>query len=108
MVETQKGPCVLILNQYAYIRKEKTIHSSGQLEAFKNKVDDKSRKVGGKQCIMTLDGYVVPLQMRAGLAYLDMHPPSDHELETLPHVVLTSDMDWDPSVLDNEFDLAHE
>ena len=64
---------------------------------------------------MTLDGYVVPLQMRAGLAYLDMHlayldmhPPSHNELETLPHIVLTSDMDWDLSVLDNEFDLAND
>ena len=87
MVETQKGLCLLTLNQYAYVEKGKTINLSGQLEAFKNKVDDKSRKVRGTQCIMTLDGYVVPLQMRAGLAYLDMHPPSDNELE-ISHIVL--------------------
>ena len=33
-----------------------------------------------------------------------MKSPSDHELDTLPHVVLTSDMTWDPSVIDNEID----
>jgi hypothetical protein len=31
------------------------------IEAYKNKVDDRSMKVGGKQCIRTNDGYVIPL-----------------------------------------------
>ena len=35
---------------------------------------------------------------------MDMHPPSDEEYDTLPHVVLTSDMDWDPAVVNNELD----
>ena len=35
---------------------------------------------------------------------MDMHPPSDEEYDALPHVVLTSDMDWDPAVVDNELD----
>ena len=30
-----------------------------------------------------------------------MRPYTDHEWETLPHVVLTSDVNWDPTVLDN-------
>ena len=29
-----------------------------------------------------------------------MRPYTDHEWDTLPHVIWTSDMDWDPSVLD--------
>ena len=36
---------------------------------------------------------------------MDMHQPSDEELDELPQVVLTSDMDWDPSVVDNDLDL---
>ena len=36
---------------------------------------------------------------------MDMHLPSDDELDDLPHMVLTSDIDWDPSILDNEMDL---
>ena len=105
VVQTQRGPICLIMNQYAYLGKGKTIHSCSQIEHFGSDVNDKSLKItGGKQRIVTLDGYVIPLQIRGGLAYLDMHPPSDHELETLPHSILTSDSDWDPSCLDNEID----
>ena len=39
--------------------------------------------------------------MIQGLPYLKIRPPTDHELESLPHVVLTSDQDWDPNVFDN-------
>ena len=34
-----------------------------------------------------------------------MTKPTDHDLEIYPHVIFTSDMDWDPSILDNEIDL---
>ena len=30
-----------------------------------------------------------------------MRPYTDTEWETLPHVIWTSDMDWDPSILDS-------
>jgi len=30
-----------------------------------------------------------------------MRPPTDEELETLPHVLLTSEEDWDPRVLNH-------
>ena len=48
LVQSQKGPNILIMHQYAYHGKGKTIRSSGQTENFKNHVDDRSRKVGGK------------------------------------------------------------
>ncbi len=32
-----------------------------------------------------------------------MQPPTDQELDELPHVVLTSDQDWDPTTLDHEY-----
>ena len=69
-------------------------------------VDEKSRKLrqGGQQCLTTVDGYKIPLSIRRGLPYMDMYPPSDHELDSLPHVVLTSDADWDPTMADNEID----
>jgi hypothetical protein len=35
---------------------------------------------------------------------MDMHPPSDHELDTLPQVVLTSNANWDPNMADNEIE----
>jgi len=72
------------------------------MEHYKNKVDDRSCKVGGTQCITTNDGYVFPMDIRDGLPYLTLRPFTDEEWETLPHVVMTSDEDWDPSVLDNK------
>jgi hypothetical protein len=87
------------MHQYAYTGKGKTIHSSGQLEWYKQEVDDKSIKVGGKQCIKTLDGYVIPLVIKSGLPYVKMRPYTNKEWDSLLHVVLTGDGNWNPSVL---------
>ena len=100
-VSTQKGPAILIMNQYAYHGLGRTIHSSGQIEAYKNKVDDRSMKIGGNQCIRTLDGYLIPLDIINGLPYLKMVPPTDTEMKELPHIIFTPANAWDPKILDN-------
>jgi hypothetical protein len=64
-------------------------------------VDDKSIKVGGKQCIKTLDGYVIPIDVKSGLPYVKMRTYIDKEWDSLPHVILTGDGAWNPSVLDH-------
>ena len=102
VVNTQKGEVIVIMNQYAYPGKGKTIHSSPQLEAHKQIVHDKARKVGGQQHIQTLDGYIIPLNIRSGLPYMTMRPFTNKEWDELPHVILTADTDWDPSILDDE------
>ena len=102
-VETNRGAAILILHQYAYHGIGRTIHSAGQIEYYKNTVDDRSIKVGGRQCIRTLDGYILALDIWNGLPYLRMVPPSDQEFEDLPHVILTPADAWDPCVLDNDF-----
>ena len=104
VVKTQQGPVVAVFHQYALYGKGPTIHASGQLEKYKNLVDDKSLRVGGKQCITTLDGYVLPLQVQQGLARLPIRPFTDREWDTLPHVIMTDDLDWDPTVLDYSHD----
>ena len=105
LIQTQRGPIIGIMHQYAIYGKGKSIHSSPQLEHYGIKVDDRSLKVGGGQRITTLEGYVIPLQFRNGLAYFETKKPTDNDLEEYPHVILTSDTDWDPSILDNEIDL---
>ena len=102
LVQTQHGPVVAIIHQVAYHGKGSTILSSGQMEAYKIKVDDRSVHVGGKQHLETLEGYIIPIQCRNGLPYIEMQPPTDQEMDELPHVVLTSDQDWDPASLDHE------
>ena len=72
---------------------------------FGNDVNDKSMKVpGGLQRITTEEGFCIPLNIKAGLPYMSMRPYTDDEWDDLPHLVLTSDIDWDPSILDNTID----
>ena len=103
-MSSNKGPFIGIFNQYAYLGQGKTIHSTGQLQWFKSDVDTSSSKVGGKQRIKTIDGYTIPLSIRGGLPYFDMTKPTQEDLATLPHVIMTSDIEWDPTVLDSEGD----
>ena len=101
VTRTQHGEVIVIMHQYAWHGKGRTIHSSGQLEHFQNKVDDRSYKVGGYQRIKTLDGYTIPLDIKSGLPYMKLRPYTDDEWDALPHVLLTSDDEWDPTVLDH-------
>jgi hypothetical protein len=45
----------------------------------------------------------MPLSIQNGLTRLKIRPYTDQEFETLPHVKMTSELEWDPSVLDHEF-----
>jgi hypothetical protein len=109
-VTKNHGHVILILHQLAGIQKGQSILLAGQMEAFHNKVNERSLRFDPKgQLITTNDGFELPLNVRNGLAYLDIRPYTDDEWENLPHVVMTSDVDWDPSVLDGEFPLEkHE
>ncbi len=98
---SQHGPVIIILRQYAYLGKGRTIHSAGQLEAYKNLVEDQSMKAGGLQCIRTRDGYILPLDIINGLPYLKMQPNTDQEFEDYPSIILTGAEEWNPRVLDH-------
>ena len=90
LVQTNHGIVNLIMNEYACYGKGHTIHSSGQIEWFKNSVDDRSVLVGGKQRICTIDGYAMPLTCRGGLMHLSiLGKPTDKDLERYPAVHLT-------------------
>ena len=101
LLETNHGIVNLIMNDYACYGQGHTIHSSGQIEWFKNSVDDRSVQVGGKQRICMIDGYAMPLVCRGGLIYLFIiGKPTDADLERYPAVHVTGSHEWDPSVLD--------
>ena len=101
LIETNNGIVNLIMNEYACYGQGHTIHSTGQIELFKNSLDDRSVEVGGKQRICTIDGYAMPLTCRGGLMYLSIFAkPTDKDLERYPAVHLTGPHEWDPSVLD--------
>jgi hypothetical protein len=100
-VETQKGPVIAIFHQYALFEKGTTIHSPEQFEFYQNDVNDKSIHVGGLQQIKTLEGYTIPLNIKNGLARMALCPYTVEEWDMPPHVFLTNELEWDPSVLDH-------
>ena len=71
-------------------------------------MSDQSVQVGGKQAIFTNDGHIFLLSIWDGLAYLALSKPTEEELANLPHIVLISDTDWDPHVLDHQHDLDND
>ena len=60
VAETDKGPVICIMHQYADVGEGSTIHSPAQMEHFGHDVDDKSAIVGGKMRIKTHKGYIIP------------------------------------------------
>ena len=98
LLNTPQGKVIGIFNEYAYLWKGSSIHSSGQLEWLQTNVHETSVKVGGTQLITTLDGYSVPLLIKDGLAYaISLGRPTDLDMDTYPHVFFTSPDELDPS-----------
>jgi hypothetical protein len=102
VTQSNRGPVILIMHQYAHSGKGHSIHSSPQLEWNGVDVDDKSACVSGKQRLVTFDGFSIPINIRHGLPYIDMRPHTDQEWEELPYVLLTEDANWDPTHMDHE------
>ena len=105
LLNTPQGKVTGIFNEYAYLWKGSSIHSSGQLEWLQTHVHETSVKVGGTQLINTLDGYSVPLLIKDGLAYAtSLGRLTNLDMDTYPHVSITSPDKWDHSqVLDQLF-----
>ena len=101
VVESQVGPIINIMNQYARMIDGKSIHSSGQMAHYKVTVNKKSYNVTGEvPFIELLDGHRIPLSTINGLTYMKQRPFTKDEWDTLPHMPITSDAPWDPKVLD--------
>ena len=101
-VMSQKGPVICIMRQYAYHGQHRTIHSSIQMECHGTYVDERSLQAGGRQCIVTLEGYVFPLNIRNGLPYLMMTPNTDEDWDLYPHVMITPGDMWNTKIWDND------
>jgi len=100
-IESTEGPVIGIFHQDAHYGKGKSIHSVPQMEHFEIHVDCTSRKKNGMQRVVTPDGWIIPLHIRNGLAYMDMHPL--HKMSMTSSIMLFS---WDPTVLDDKMDLT--
>ena len=102
LIRSKQGPIIGIFNQYAKYGARNSIHSPIQMGSFGIDVNEKSNSVpGGRQSIITPEGYTIPLRIKHGLAYMDMEPPDEDQLSALPHVQFTSNEIWNPSDFDN-------
>jgi hypothetical protein len=105
LINTTKGPVMGLFHQYELHGKDSTIHSANQLRSFGLDVNDVPKSlVGGRQSIVTPDGYTIPLAIRDSLCYMDMRKPTLKEIEQLPHITMTSDVPWEPQLLNDEPD----
>ena len=68
---------IAIMIQCAGHGKNKTMHSSPQIENHKNTVDEKSIKVGGGKHVTTLDNCKLPMSIRNALPYVPLRPCAD-------------------------------
>ena len=94
----------------AFLLHVKIIHAHVHKQCTKIQIIkyDKSMKVGGLQCIITNDEYVMPINFINGLPYLPKQPYTDEEIIKLPQILLTADSKWNPQVLDNTIDNIDE
>ncbi len=75
------------------------------MEHFKTKVNEKAPITGADPpFIETLEGFKIPIYIENGLPYIHMRPYRDCEKDTLPHVTITSDSTWDPTIADYEIE----
>ena len=114
LIETTKGPIIGIVDNYAALGTVGSIHSPAQLKDHGILVDDTPRtqrrfdgENGTQMVRIPTDEddvfYEVELSIVGGLAYFGMQPPTQEQLDDMyiPHVHLTSDMDWDPAKYDD-------
>ena len=70
---------IVILNQYGFYEKGKTIHSIGQIDHFKSVVDNCSIKVGGKKNIVTNNSFNIPNSVKDSSPCMLLRSHTDKE-----------------------------
>jgi hypothetical protein len=104
IVTAQALVSIASFHQMDLLGKGKSILSCLQMEAHGADINDRSKLLpGGKQRIL-IDGYQRPLDFKNGLPYIWCRNPMPGELESLPHIITTSDVEWDPSQYDKDLD----
>eukprot|EP00985_Skeletonema_marinoi_P022135 scaffold13944_cov178-Skeletonema_marinoi.AAC.1 len=74
------------------------VHSKMQLEDGGCRVNDRPLQLMGDQNIVptTDEGYTIPITYVNGLPHIKTTYPTNAEMDTLPHITMTSDIPWDP------------
>ena len=90
-IELTARPVIGIFHQYTHYRKGKSIHSIPLMEHFDVQFGCTSHKNNGMQRVVTPAGWIIPLHIQNGLAFMDMHPPTwDHSSKLASEMSMTS------------------
>jgi hypothetical protein len=104
LVTTHRGDVIATLHQMALLGKGTGILSYLQMEAHGADINDCSCPFSRRGTRYLMDGYQFPLDFKNDIPYLQCWMPTENELASLPHIVMTSDIDWDPSTYDKDID----
>lgn len=99
LIYTDLGPVIGVFHNYASIPSQSnSIHSKIQMQAYGQLVCDNARAIGGKQRILTSDGYQISLSVTGSLLYMNSRAPTPAEIAdpAIPMVIMTSDDKWNP------------
>ena len=96
VVDTKKGKYILVINEGISIpENDVSLLSIIQIREHGIEVDDKAKRHGGSQSIIA-DGLKIEFKLKNGLLVKSFKYPTEEELNTLQHIVLTLDLPWDP------------
>ena len=71
-----------------------------QVQSCGNIVCNTHHQFGDKQLVIA-DGYYIPLAFKDALAYMPQQLPTNKEIHTLPHVIMTNEGKWNPRTIDD-------
>ena len=74
----------------------KVIFSANKVRSVGHFYDDKPRKLGGKQLLVTTDERESRMFISDVLAYLSVRFPTNEDMDSYPKVPLTSSRAWKP------------
>ena len=67
--------------------------------------NDKKRMRLRLKSTRSSSGNIIPISVRNGLSFVDQRPYTEREFKMYPHVLITFEAPWDPTVLDHEIDV---
>ena len=103
--ESGLSKCLIGVHEAPYLSENSTsLLSINQAREHGVWVDDLLLRYGGRQLIKALDTdgneVEIPLDLHSGLLGVELRSPTEAELDSLPVVWLTSNLEpWDPSVV---------
>jgi hypothetical protein len=96
---------LLIINQALFFgdRLKNTLLTPNQMRDFGIEVDDAPRQyvANSKHSLYVPDSQLrIPLQLRGIFSFLESRKPTQQELDECEHIILTSDVPWEPCSTD--------